>query len=464
MSPTICLTYRFNPHVQSVTRVGNRLTLDVKEWNPISFTTPTSTYADALMALAGEGASLSRLDEIAAGSGDAAAARKAVRYYADRFAFGRLLQWTLTDDAGDLAVVEALARGYQPKREVPPAGPLRLCRFAYLRQLNGQAVLESARIRARAVLSERGIARLAEALAHPSAASNGFAEALWRLGYFDIEGGAATGPAGYWDFHDLLMHESSRRNRDAVIVGGTYRFKGTVAPLPARKPAMTGTRLDLEKCDPVRIRQGSATFDGVQSRRRSVRDYADTPLPWATLSEFLWRVCRTTAYLPNETEDLISRPYPAGGGINELEFYVAARRCDGLEPSVYHYDSHGHALVQLPASSRAAQKIIDGCASTMELEPARPLPALVIVITTRLPRLAWKYEGMAYRASLLNVGVVYQLMYLVATDMGLAPCATGTGDSRLLDEVAGLDPLEETAIGEFAIGLPATGSAAQEAD
>jgi hypothetical protein len=48
-------------------------------------------------------------------------------------------------------------------------------------------------------------------------------------------------------------------------------------------------------------------------------------------------------------------------------------------------------------------------------------------------------------------------MYMVATDMGLAPCANGTGDSRLLQEVAGLDRFEETVIAEFALGMPGAG-------
>jgi SagB-type dehydrogenase family enzyme len=95
----------------------------------------------------------------------------------------------------------------------------------------------------------------------------------------------------------------------------------------------------------------------------------------------------------------------------------------------------------------------------MALEPGRPLPAAVIVVTSRLPRLAWKYEGMAYRATLMNTGVVYHLMYMVAMDMGLAPCAIGTADSRLLEEAAGLDMLQEFAIGEFALGVPVAAGA-----
>jgi len=172
------------------------------------------------------------------------------------------------------------------------------------------------------------------------------------------------------------------------------------------------------------------------------------------LSEFLWRVCRTKEHIPDERQDVIIRPYPTGGSINELEFYVAAQRCDGLEPAVYHYDSHGHALIQLDASTRAAQKITEGAAKAMVLKSGQLPPALTIVVASRLPRLAWKYQGMAYRATLMHVGVVYHLMYMVATDMGLGPCAIGTADSRLLEDVADLDGLEETAVAEFALGIP----------
>ncbi len=84
-------------------------------------------------------------------------------------------------------------------------------------------------------------------------------------------------------------------------------------------------------------------------------------------------------------------------------------------------------------------------------------PQILIVLTCRFPRFAWKYQSMAYRLVLMNAGVVIQTMYLVATDLGLAGCANGSGDSRLFAEITGLDPLRETSIGEFALGSSAKG-------
>ena len=74
------------------------------------------------------------------------------------------------------------------------------------------------------------------------------------------------------------------------------------------------------------------------------------------------------------------------------------------------------------------------------------------VLAARLPRVAWKYTGLAYALVLKHVGVVFQTMYLVATAMGLAPCAVGLGDSDLFAQAADTDYYAETSVGEFLLG------------
>lgn len=59
---------------------------------------------------------------------------------------------------------------------------------------------------------------------------------------------------------------------------------------------------------------------------------------------------------------------------------------------------------------------------------------------------------MAYATTLKNVGVLYQTMYLVATAMGLAPCALGGGDSDRFAAAVGSDYYTETSVGEFLLG------------
>jgi SagB-type dehydrogenase family enzyme len=79
-------------------------------------------------------------------------------------------------------------------------------------------------------------------------------------------------------------------------------------------------------------------------------------------------------------------------------------------------------------------------------------PQVLFVLTARFQRLNWKYETMAYAAILKNVGVLYQTMYLVATAMGLAPCALGAGDPELLGAITGDAYWMESSVGEFMLG------------
>jgi SagB-type dehydrogenase family enzyme len=456
MTGSVRLDYRFNADVTSVERRGDRITLNIANWRPLSFTPKTTALADAVMALTGPGAALARLVAIAAAGAPSADAEAAFDYYVERFTRGRLLAWTIADDAGELARVEAQASRWRPRPDVAPAGDLHLCRFAYLRRGDAGVALDSGLVRARVLFGPRGLAALAGLLAEPRQATAGsLAEALWRTGFLDLAQPGESEARRCWEFHDLLAHEAGRNNRDAAAIGGTYRFEGKFPSAPAIKPSMPGERIALTPVDPARIRQRSDSLDAVQTRRQSIRRFAGEAISLAALGEFLWRVCRTTGHQASGPQDVISRPYPAGGSINELEFYLAVRRCDGLEPALYHYDSHGHFLVRIAGSEAVAARIVDRSATAMGLGEAEQKPDLTIVIASRLPRLAWKYQGMAYRASLMNAGVVFNLMYLVAIDMGLAPCANGTGDSRQLEEATGLDSFAETAIAEFALALPA---------
>jgi SagB-type dehydrogenase family enzyme len=75
-----------------------------------------------------------------------------------------------------------------------------------------------------------------------------------------------------------------------------------------------------------------------------------------------------------------------------------------------------------------------------------------LVFTARFDKINRRYEGNAYALILQEVGALYQTMYLVATAMGLAPCAVGGGNADAFAGVIGTDPLEEASVGAFVIG------------
>jgi hypothetical protein len=81
-------------------------------------------------------------------------------------------------------------------------------------------------------------------------------------------------------------------------------------------------------------------------------------------------------------------------------------------------------------------------------------PAVLFLITAVFGRTCWKYRGMAYQAILMETGALYQTMYLVATMLGLAPCAIGAFPERATAELLGADSRDEAQVGMFALGVP----------
>ncbi len=193
-------------------------------------------------------------------------------------------------------------------------------------------------------------------------------------------------------------------------------------------------------------------------RRRSLRAYDDRPITAGQLGEFLYRVGRVrerrdvglaTPAGPVRME-FVSRPYPSGGALYELEFYAAVNACAGLAAGLYHYDAVRHRLGRLSGRTDAVAHLLADAAASADV-PAGRLQ-VVIVLSARFQRLAWKYASIAYALILKHVGVVYQTMYLTATAMGLAPCALGGGDADLFARAAGTDYYAETSVGEFLLG------------
>jgi oxazoline/thiazoline dehydrogenase len=89
------------------------------------------------------------------------------------------------------------------------------------------------------------------------------------------------------------------------------------------------------------------------------------------------------------------------------------------------------------------------------------LPSMLVVLAVRLPRIAWKYEGIAYRLALLDAGFVLQSLYLVATDLGLAGAAVGASDPGLFAQASGTESWEETCVAAFGFGRPRVSKASQ---
>jgi oxazoline/thiazoline dehydrogenase len=261
-----------------------------------------------------------------------------------------------------------------------------------------------------------------------------------------------------WEFHDLLFHARSREGRHDGPVGATYRLLGTLAPPPALKPVAAGETIELHRPDLEQRQREDPPFARVVEERCSVREYQAEPIADRQLGEFLYRTARVKECREDEVEtgfgplrmEFASRPYPAGGGLYELEVYPVVNACGGLEAGLYHYDPLQHQLGKLAGRTSEVEQLLREAAWGTGMAPASV--QVLLILAARFPRVSWKYSTLAYALILKHVGVVYQTMYLTATAMGLAPCAVGIGNADVFARAAGTDYYAETSVGEFLLG------------
>lgn len=267
---------------------------------------------------------------------------------------------------------------------------------------------------------------------------------LLETGFLSLE--AQQGPS-MWSPWEMLFHARTRVGRSVGGYGGTYHMKGVTEPLSGLPPKRGGERIALG-CP--RMEEGLSLLAASESRR-SVRDHdGDNPITLEQLSELLYRVQRTRAVRSDgEKGEVLSRPYPSGGSLYELEIYPLVTSCQGLKPGVYHYCSDSHELVTVIGPDDRVFKLAGLVGHTTLLGE---LPQVVLLITARFPRVMWKYEGVSYSVILKNVGVLYHALSLHATDLGLASCPVGGGDSDVVADILGTDYFEETTVGEVVLG------------
>ena len=370
---------------------------------------------------------------------------------------GGWLKITVTYQGRALHTLEPLRPPPPPSQEVCSA-PV-LSRFALLRRDDEGLLLESPRawcdirVHDPAVLSVLGSLADPEAGALPAEVAHRVIHDLcWaRMAVPTPNTEDTELRLRQWSPHELWFHERSRMGTHAEFgnnYGGTFWARDRFDPLPARPEPFAGPALDLYRPDLAALRRTDPTLTTVLEDRRTIRvPDEDNPITAEQLGEFLYRCARNRGTVVDEGVEYTSRPYPSGGSTYELEVYPLVRHAAGLQPGLYHYESHEHRLRLVRAGSHPAVRRLLNSNVPFEQGP----PQVLLVVSARVGRLMWKYEGMPYALVLKHVGVLYQTMYCVATAMGLAPCGLGAGDAEAFTQATGRDPLEECGVAEFAL-------------
>jgi SagB-type dehydrogenase family enzyme len=342
----------------------------------------------------------------------------------------------------------------QPGR---PAAP-RLSRFALLRRQSGTLVLESPLARAVIEIHDHEVTtilhQLAESGPDPSAVSLPGAvvdELIMTLSWhrFVHEAEEDSRPdlaTEQWMPHELLFHSRSRAGYHDEPFGRTLWATGRFDPLPGRREPFSGTAIALPR--PATVTYPSLR-DVLESRRSIRKQDAEHPLTVDQLGEFLHCAARVMTVDVDELHEVSLRPTPSGGALHALEIYPVVTDVTGLAAGMYHYDPFDHLLEPLPPRGFPISQLAARAAMAATISTP---PQVLLVISCRFGRVMWKYQSMSYALVLKEVGALIQTFYLVATAIGLAPCALGSGDAELFARATGLDPLVESSVGEFMLG------------
>jgi SagB-type dehydrogenase family enzyme len=374
----------------------------------------------------------------------------------------------------DLVIIEPQAADYWPRMaQLRDTDTLVLSRFAYLRRRAEDMVLESPRSRALFRICDPTIAAALASLAAPQQIkqlrrADGFPGVEILALFLDCEilfkiraknEGLRTAEGDehlvLWDFHDLLFHARSTEGRHANPLGGTYLYAEAIAPLPAVRPSWPGEKIDLRKLSSP---QGETKWQAASllRERHSTRDFdVQQPIRLGELAHFLDSTVRVQSIFTGPSGEgepsltLAPRPYPSGGGSYELELYLAVDTCEGLARGLYHYDAGEHALTAIDVRPQDVETMLRQAQYAMNTSA---LPQIVITITARFGRVAWKYSSLAYSLILKDVGVLMQTFYLMATDMGLGGCAIGSTNIDVFEKMTGIKFHVEGPVGVFALG------------
>jgi oxazoline/thiazoline dehydrogenase len=240
-----------------------------------------------------------------------------------------------------------------------------------------------------------------------------------------------------WSGHDLYFHARTRKGYSRLALGRTYPAAEATDQSVSNA---TAGRLPLKRPDLPQLIAKDPPYALVSERRQSVRRQGSLALTSDELSEFLFRTL-------HEREG--RRPYPSGGDCYSLKTYLAVHRCNGIAPGLYSYDTAVHELITVGSSGRELDRLLIGAAGAANVD--RP-PQILLILAARYSQTRRLYGDLSYSLILKEVGAVFQAAMMAAAAMGLGTCPLGCGDSLLFSELAGVDPLTETSVGELMLG------------
>ena len=371
----------------------------------------------------------------------------------DRLVTGGWVSVTISVDGADLYTI----RPFAPPPTRPAEATRTLSKFTVIRRSGDEIVAEHPLSWSDIVIHDARVLADLSGLPNadlPESVSTRLTDDLAWTGH-TATGESERFETRSWGAHELWFHRHANLS-DRVLTwdhfGPTRWADGQFPPLPARRETYPGEPIGLYRPDLDALRDSDPSITTVLEDRVSTRAFDDAaPITVDQLGELLYRTARTKLEREAKGVEYLSRPYPSGGAVYELEIYPVIRNVAGVKSGMYHYDSFDHVLRPV-----AGDEVVDRLLRTSSMTLAEgQLPQVLLVVAARAGRLMWTYEQVPYGIILKHVGVLLQTVYLAATAMGLGAVAQGYGDSAAFTEAVGCSELAECNVGSIVVGTPA---------
>ncbi|SDL52962.1 SagB-type dehydrogenase domain-containing protein [Maridesulfovibrio ferrireducens] len=344
------------------------------------------------------------------------------------------------------------------KKQIESGTTYHLNRYAYLHQAEDALLLESPLTPCRITIFDAKLTGMIHQLCTGMRLdiagddAKTFLSVLIALGIAEPAGmEKENDPMDFWQFHDLLYYARTLDGKNAYPTGGTYRFREKRPTIPINRESVSDTFIALPEPTEELAESLNTPFSEVLGMRQSQREFSENFITLEELGAFFHAAARIKSVqtIPDNGEIVTMRPSPSGGARHALEIYPLIKRCEGVPPGAYRYDAANHRLERVPTTPDKLKKML-------EENPYEFLggesPQITLNISARIGRTAWKYESIAYKLINQDMGCLYQTFYLVATALGLAPCALGSVNTEKLGKAHGIDWSEEPFIGAFTLG------------
>ncbi|RMF92965.1 MAG: SagB/ThcOx family dehydrogenase [Candidatus Schekmanbacteria bacterium] len=214
----------------------------------------------------------------------------------------------------------------------------------------------------------------------------------------------------------------------------------------SKKPPLYKEYPDSKKIKlPPPARDKEESFSNIIMKRRSIRDYSNSPLSLSDLSYLLWATQGITAQIYGYE----FRAAPSAGALYPIETYLLVNNVKEIEKGIYHYAVKSHSLETIKEGDFSKKT-----ASAALGQDMVALAPLCFIWTAIFERSKWKYSERAYRYVYLDAGHIAAHLSLAAVSIGLVSCQIAAFFDDEVNELIEVDGKEESTLYMSTVGKP----------